>query len=298
MTSRTIVACAMALFFVACGPDGTPYGSHDEDGDGIVDSLDNCPSVPEVINGFEDLDGCPDTITGDADGDGIPLPSDKCPSEPETFNGYQDDDGCPDSPPVDSDPDHDGIPDSRDACPTQPETQNGYQDADGCPDAVPMTDTDGDGIQDSADACPTSRETANGYRDSDGCPDLSGSYSGRWSGQATLQFQNEPPWFNNTVLMTGTVDGDHATMSPVCPLGDVSFTTNGYTDQFSATWQGSMNCAPIAFTNGCQYVVITYTDAAFSLSSDGQRLGAAGGGTASGCGITKPFQMTFSGVRQ
>jgi outer membrane protein OmpA-like peptidoglycan-associated protein len=32
----------------------------------------------------------------DEDGDGIPDLVDQCPSEPETFNGYQDEDGCPD----------------------------------------------------------------------------------------------------------------------------------------------------------------------------------------------------------
>lgn len=235
----------------------------------------------------------------DTDGDGLLDTTDACPSQPETVNGHLDNDGCPDSvPSAPKDADRDGIPDVSDTCPSQPETQNGYQDADGCPDTVPPKDSDGDGVGDASDSCPSVKETANGYLDQDGCPDLSGLYSGRWSGQATLQFQNEAPWFNSTVLMTGVVAGDRTTMSPVCPLGDGAFTTNGYTDQFRATWQGEMNCAPIAFTNGCQYVVITYQAAAFSLSADGRSLGAAGGGIASGCGISKPFQMTFAGVRQ
>jgi len=34
----------------------------DRDGDEFVDSVDKCPDEPETINGFEDDDGCPDTI--------------------------------------------------------------------------------------------------------------------------------------------------------------------------------------------------------------------------------------------
>lgn len=35
---------------------------------------------------------------GDADGDGIADSDDRCPDVPETYNGYSDEDGCPDSP--------------------------------------------------------------------------------------------------------------------------------------------------------------------------------------------------------
>jgi outer membrane protein OmpA-like peptidoglycan-associated protein len=70
--------------------------SADTDGDGIPDDKDECPNLPEDIDGFEDEDGCPDV---DNDGDGILDVDDKCPDEPETFNGYQDDDGCPDEVP-------------------------------------------------------------------------------------------------------------------------------------------------------------------------------------------------------
>jgi hypothetical protein len=199
--------------------------------------------------------------------------------------------------PTPVDTDHDGIPDTSDACPNQPETMNGYQDSDGCPDAVP-SDSDHDGILDAQDACPFVAEIVNGYQDADGCPDLSGKYSGRWSGQAVLQFQNEAPFFNGNVVLSGAVNGAYVTVTPVCPLGDGTLTTNVLTDQFNATWDGSLTCAPVSITNGCQYIVMTYQSAAFSLSSDGTRLGAAGGGTASGCGITKPFTMTFSGTLQ
>ncbi len=41
-------------------PDGCPI--RDTDGDGIFDDKDKCPKEPETKNGFEDADGCPDTI--------------------------------------------------------------------------------------------------------------------------------------------------------------------------------------------------------------------------------------------
>ncbi|MFW5960779.1 MAG: OmpA family protein, partial [Chitinivibrionales bacterium] len=102
---------------------------YDRDGDGIPDEVDQCPDVPEDVDGFEDDDGCPDF---DNDGDGIYDVDDKCPDEPEDFDGFEDDDGCPDP-----DNDMDGIVDEEDACPNQPETVNGYKDNDGCPDEKP-----------------------------------------------------------------------------------------------------------------------------------------------------------------
>lgn len=70
--------------------------SHDRDGDGIGDSHDLCPDVPEDRDGHEDADGCPEEDP-DRDQDGVPDRDDLCPNEPETINGFQDEDGCPDS---------------------------------------------------------------------------------------------------------------------------------------------------------------------------------------------------------
>lgn len=71
--------------------DGCP--DTDNDGDGIIDSLDQCPDKAEDKDGHEDTDGCPDY---DNDLDGIPDSVDKCPDKPETFNAFEDEDGCPD----------------------------------------------------------------------------------------------------------------------------------------------------------------------------------------------------------
>jgi outer membrane protein OmpA-like peptidoglycan-associated protein len=74
-------------------PDLAPSSQADTDGDGIADLNDECPTVPEDRDGFEDSDGCPDR---DNDHDRILDENDKCPNEPETYNGVDDDDGCPD----------------------------------------------------------------------------------------------------------------------------------------------------------------------------------------------------------
>jgi outer membrane protein OmpA-like peptidoglycan-associated protein len=81
----------------------------DQDGDGVADSDDNCPSTPGSVS----AKGCPD-----ADQDGISDIDDKCPNLP----GIRAMNGCPDS-------DGDGIDDSRDKCPNTP----GSVASNGCP---------------------------------------------------------------------------------------------------------------------------------------------------------------------
>ncbi len=68
----------------------------DQDGDGIADSADKCPTVAGML-----LNGCP----LDRDGDGVFDGPDDCPTKPGTLAN-----GCP------SDLDHDGIPDQQDKC--------------------------------------------------------------------------------------------------------------------------------------------------------------------------------------
>jgi outer membrane protein OmpA-like peptidoglycan-associated protein len=127
----------------------------DRDGDGIIDSADQCPDTP----GLPELAGCPDK-----DGDRIPDHLDKCVDVPEDFDGVHDDDGCPET----QDRDNDGINDDVDKCPDDPEDKDDFEDDDGCPDP----DNDADGIPDVSDECKLEPETRNGVDDEDGCPDV------------------------------------------------------------------------------------------------------------------------------
>jgi outer membrane protein OmpA-like peptidoglycan-associated protein len=123
-----------------------PPKEKDSDGDGFLDSKDDCPNEPGVAPR-----GCP-VVESDSDGDGFLDSEDSCPNEPGVAP-----DGCPEK-----DSDGDGFLDSKDSCPDVPGVE---------PDGCPPPDTDGDGILDPDDKCVDQPETVNGYQDSDGCPD-------------------------------------------------------------------------------------------------------------------------------
>lgn len=123
-------------------PPPPPPAPVDTDGDGIIDSLDKCPTV----KGLAKYDGCP---VPDTDKDGINDEEDKCP----TVAGLARYQGCPVP-----DTDKDGINDEEDKCPTVAGVAR-YQ---GCP----VPDTDGDGVNDEEDKCPNLA----GSRDNQGCP--------------------------------------------------------------------------------------------------------------------------------
>lgn len=68
-------------------PTGCP--DPDLDHDCVPVPADQCPDTPGLPK-----DGCPDP---DPDHDGVSGAADRCPSEPETVNGFEDGDGCPDT---------------------------------------------------------------------------------------------------------------------------------------------------------------------------------------------------------
>ncbi|MES2775559.1 MAG: thrombospondin type 3 repeat-containing protein [Bacteroidota bacterium] len=141
---------------------------NDDDGDGVKDKKDKCPSTPAGV--AVDEFGCP----LDTDRDGVADYLDKCPSLPGSveMNGCQDkdkdgvsdyDDACPDVPGSPRfkgcpDSDGDGVEDATDKCPNQ----KGLDMFKGCPD------TDGDGVEDANDKC---AGTPKGIKtDATGCP--------------------------------------------------------------------------------------------------------------------------------
>lgn len=70
--------------------DGCPKNK-DSDSDGVSDRNDKCPTEYG-----DDPKGCP---IPDKDGDGILDSKDECWEQPETVNGFEDTNGCPDEPP-------------------------------------------------------------------------------------------------------------------------------------------------------------------------------------------------------
>lgn len=136
-----------------------PLVDGDRDGDGLLDSVDECPAEPEDRDNFEDEDGCPDP---DNDKDKILDVDDKCPMEPEDHDDFEDSDGCPDP-----DNDKDKILDVDDKCANTPEDYDGFEDTDGCPEP----DNDRDRILDTVDKCPLEAEDRDNFEDTDGCPE-------------------------------------------------------------------------------------------------------------------------------
>jgi hypothetical protein len=143
-------------------PGGPPQ---DSDGDGIPDSSDNCPNVPNPNQADADGDGVGDACDGcpndpnksapgvcgcgvpdtDSDTDGTPDCIDGCPNDPNKIApGVC---GCG---VADVDTDHDGTLDCLDGCPNDPN-----KIAPGvCGCGVADVDTDGDGTLDCQDGCP------------------------------------------------------------------------------------------------------------------------------------------------
>ncbi|MFC2025881.1 thrombospondin type 3 repeat-containing protein [Chloroflexota bacterium] len=147
----------------------------DSDGDGVPDTIDECPDLvglaaadgcpdgdrdgisdlsdacPEVV-GLPESSGCPAPSEGDMDGDGVLDSVDFCLEEP----GSAFSEGCPDE-------DGDSLPDGTDSCPTGP----GLPEHDGCPT---QGDADSDGVPDEVDECPD----VPGFAEHSGCHDVDG----------------------------------------------------------------------------------------------------------------------------
>ena len=171
-------------------------GDRDLDKDGLRNPDDQCPTIAEDPDDFQDNDGCPDK---DNDEDGVPDDKDQCPEEPyKSLEEIEQDKknkkkgskkkdkektqeeitGCPNL-----DQDKDGINDKEDQCPNDPEDIDQHKDDDGCPDP----DNDGDKILDKVDKCPNSAETVNGFQDDDGCPEGDKDGDGLLDGQDQKQ---------------------------------------------------------------------------------------------------------------
>ncbi|MEK6826491.1 MAG: hypothetical protein AABX90_02590, partial [Nanoarchaeota archaeon] len=70
--NKLLIGAASAA--IGFNVSGCPQRDGDADNDGISDSIDGCVTQQETFNGYQDTDGCPDTLpgsggNGDTDGD-------------------------------------------------------------------------------------------------------------------------------------------------------------------------------------------------------------------------------------
>ena len=152
-----MIGCAdtsMQMQVVDDAPDNNsaqlPSGEWvDTDGDGVIDSEDNCP---DTFNPGQE----------DADRDAVGDACDNCPGTANHDQADSDGNGVGDACQTGDEPDTDGdgIPDSRDNCPTVPNPDQADRDFDGvgdacdnCPDVSnpAQTDSSGNGIGNACD---------------------------------------------------------------------------------------------------------------------------------------------------
>ena len=121
----------------------------DDDGDGILNGVDNCPTVSNADQKDTDGNGVGD-VCQDTDSDGILDINDNCPTvvnaDQKDTDGNGVGDACQDT-------DGDGVMDNVDNCITVKNPDQKDTDGNGVGDAC--QDTDGDGILDINDNCPT-----------------------------------------------------------------------------------------------------------------------------------------------
>lgn len=137
-----------------------PQPASDQDGDGILDRADACPTARGPASSDPQQNGCPPPA--DRDGDGILDNVDACPDESGRASPDPKANGCP--PP---DVDKDGIPDQADACPAEAGPRSDDPKQNGCP---PPIDTDADGVFDPVDACPKIAGVQTKDPTTNGCP--------------------------------------------------------------------------------------------------------------------------------
>lgn len=141
----------------------------DLDGDGIDDVSDNCPTVANVDQEDNDMDGIGDICDDDDDNDGILDVDDNCPMTANADQSDVDGDGIGDV--CDDDADGDGILNADDNCPLVANADQADMDGDGIGD-VCDDDIDGDGVLNDDDNCPTVDNVDQEDNDMDGIGDV------------------------------------------------------------------------------------------------------------------------------
>lgn len=126
-TNRVYVLSPSALTLSVF--EDAPLPPTDADGDGVADTLDNCPAVANADQADADADGVGDACDTDNDNDGVLDSADNCPLTGNPDQADADGDGLGNA--CDPDDDNDGVLDVADACPLVAAATS-----DGCPAGI------------------------------------------------------------------------------------------------------------------------------------------------------------------
>lgn len=141
--------------------DGDELGDlcdDDLDGDVIANGVDNCPALVNPSQTDTDNDGIGDVCDDDTDGDGTNDTDDNCPLISNTDQADSDNDGLGEL--CDDDDDNDNVLDEHDNCPLVQNEDQLDEDADGLGN-VCDSDQDNDGVVNEEDLCPNTPIGAN-----------------------------------------------------------------------------------------------------------------------------------------
>ena len=95
-TSTNLLAMFLALSVLLLWTSAAMGQGADQDGDGVLDSVDNCPAVANADQANLDGDAFGDVCDSDRDGDFVPNTFDLFPDDPNEF-ADNDDDGVGDN---------------------------------------------------------------------------------------------------------------------------------------------------------------------------------------------------------
>ncbi|MBK9262941.1 MAG: thrombospondin type 3 repeat-containing protein [Polyangiaceae bacterium] len=143
--------------------------SVDTDNDGIVDDMDNCPTVVNPMQEDNDGDGQGDVCDPDDDNDGVMDVADNCPLVANADQTDTEADGFGDA--CDPDDDDDSVLDAMDNCPLVANSDQLDTDSDGMGNECDADD-DNDMIIDGMDNCPLIANMDQQDTDADGSGDV------------------------------------------------------------------------------------------------------------------------------
>lgn len=141
---------------------------NDIDGDSVANTGDNCALVPNPDQADLDLDDIGDACDGDDDGDNVLDGNDNCPVIANPLQTDNDTDLIGDA--CDADDDNDTVVDENDNCAWDANTDQADLDTDGQGDLCDLDD-DGDGVNDMQDNCAMFPNPDQADNDGDGSGD-------------------------------------------------------------------------------------------------------------------------------